>query len=481
MNQTLYRAYTHLPPLARSIAASLRGHYLRAWRYGSETPRLVEEALEREGWSAARWNAWRGERLSFVLHRAATRVPYYREQWARRRSGGDKASWEYLEHWPVLEKNAVREAPRAFVADDCDPRRMFHEHTSGTTGTSLDLWWSRATVRAWYALFEARCRTWHGVSRHDRWAILGGQLVTPAGQRRPPFWVWNAGMNQLYMSSYHLAPDLIPHYLDALARYRITYLWGYTSSLYALAQEALRLGRRDLRMAVALTNAEPLFDYQREAIAQAFQCPVRETYGMSEIAAAASECGHGRLHFWPEVGIVEAVDDGQPALPGTPGDLICTGLLNADMPLIRYRVGDRGVLAGAGGTCGCGRRLPLLESIEGRIDDVLYTRDGRLIGRLDPIFKANLPVLEAQIIQESLDRVRIRYVPAPDFTPPAERSMIERLRERMGQVEVVLEALDEVPRTASGKFRAVICTIPASDRQGLGKSGHHADIAALER
>ena len=91
-------------------------------------------------------------------------------------------------------------------------------------------------MRAWYALFEARWRGWYGVSRRDRWAILGGQLVAPVSATRPPFWVWNAALSQLYMSSYHLAPELIPAYLDELARRRITYLWGYSSALHALAK-----------------------------------------------------------------------------------------------------------------------------------------------------------------------------------------------------------------------------------------------------
>ena len=118
----------------------------------------------------------------------------------------------------------------AFVADDCKIQDMYFEHTSGTSGSSLSLWWSLKTVRAWYALFEARWRRWYGISRDDRWAILGGQLVAPADQSRPPFWVWNHALNQLYMSSYHLAPHLVPSYLDALIRYRCKYPLGYTSS-----------------------------------------------------------------------------------------------------------------------------------------------------------------------------------------------------------------------------------------------------------
>ena len=438
----------------------MRGHYLARWWYGAETDTLVREALDREHWSPARWNTFREERLALILTRAARHVPYYREQWAGRRQRGDRSSIEVLANWPILDKETVRANPAAFLAADCVPRKMFREYTSGTSGTSIDLWWSRQTVRAWYALFEARCRQWWGVSRHSRWAMLGGQLVKAVSDRRPPFWVWNAGLNQLYMSAYHLAPDLIPSYLDALRRHHVEYVFGYTSALYALAQECLRLGRHDLRFTVALTNAEPLLDHQREAIEAAFQCPVRETYGMAEIVAAASECTSGRMHLWPEVGHIEVIADGRGVGEGRPGDFVCTGLLNPDMPLVRYRIGDRGALAPVS-ACECGRSLPALRCIEGRIDDVLYTVDGRAVGRLDPVFKGRLPIREAQIVQESLDRVRVRYVPAPDFSAWALDSIGERLRDRLGPVQVIPEQVRAIPRTNRGKFRSVICQVPA--------------------
>src|SRR6476646_10589985 len=129
MNSVLLQLCHELPSPLRSLAASLRGLYLRSWRYGSETERLVEEALSRESWSLKQWKVWQEERLAHVLHRAATQVPYYRDQWNARRRKGDRASWEYLENWPILEKDSVRENPQAFVAEDCDARRMFHERT----------------------------------------------------------------------------------------------------------------------------------------------------------------------------------------------------------------------------------------------------------------------------------------------------------------------------------------------------------------
>lgn len=465
MNDRLLKLYHQMPQSIRSLVASVRGLYLRSWRYGPETERLAEEAINRERWSPEQWRAWQEDRLAYVLHRAATRVPYYRQQWAERRRKGDQASWEDLRNWPILEKDTIRENARAFVADDCDVNKMFHERTSGSTGKPLSLWFTLNTMRTISAWSEARFRYWNGVSRRSRWAMVAGQLVTPISQRRPPFWVWNQGLNQLYMSSYHLAPDLMGVYLDALKHYRVTYLYGYASSLYALAQTALDLGRKDLHMTVALTSAEPLFDFQRTAITQAFNCPVRETYGMAEVVAMASECKAGRLHLWPEAGWVEVLQDDQSVPCGVAGDLVCTGLFNDDMPLIRYRVGDRGVLMENIGVCECGRTLPLMQSIEGRISDVLFTKDGRRVSRFGAVFNGNLEIREAQIIQETLDRVRVKFVPAPAFSSQHERLIVQRVKERMGDdVTVVMEAVKEVPREAGGKFRAVLCRLPGKPR-----------------
>ena len=467
MSDKLLRIYHALPAHFRSVALSMYGYHRRRNRYGSETDKLQAEAKLREQWSPEQWDLWRQERLAGVLHRAVTRVPYYRDQWAERRRRGDQASWEVLENWPILEKEPVRKNPKAFVADDCDVHSMIAESTSGTTFKPLSLWWSQETSRQWYALQESRCQGWYGQTRNDRWAHLGAQWVTPIGQKTPPFWVWNRALKQLYMSSYHLSPDLVPHYLDAIRRYRITYLWGYPSSLYALAKGILRLGIRDLKMSVAITDAEQLFDYQRQTISEAFQCPVCETYGMNEIVAGASQCPKGTMHLWPEAGWIEVMEDGVEVPAGKTGEFICTGLINADMPLIRYRVGDRGMLK-EDVQCSCGRTLPALVGLDGRADDVLYTRDGRAFGRLCTVIQGDIAVYEAQLIQEDFDLVRVKYVPTPEFSQKDVETITDRLRACMGDVNVVFDQADQIERGPNGKFRTVVCNIPGNQLEVLG-------------
>jgi phenylacetate-CoA ligase len=455
LNSQLLALYHCLPAGARSTVATLRGWYLKRWRFGAESAQLIAETQERDGWTATQWSAWRQRRLGYILERAATRVPYYRQYWENQRRAGNTASWGVLENWPLLEKETVRCNPHAFLADDCDRRHMFKEQTSGTTGTPLEIWRSRHTIATLYAIASVRTRSWAGIPLDVPWGRLGGQLVIPVQQRKPPFWVWNGAMRQLYMSSYHLAQDLIPYYLDALVDRRIVYLSGYPSAIHALAQQAIRTGRRDIKLAAVFTNAEPLYADQRRTISAAFHCPVRETYGMAETVAAASECSAGRLHLWPESGVVEVQPD---------GELVCTGLLNSDMILIRYRVGDRGRVGAETTRCACGRSLPVLTALEGRADDLLITRDGRAAGPLDPVFDGISTIREAQIVQEQLDLVRVRVATAPGFSEVHERTITHGVRERLGEVRVIVDRVDAVPRTSNGKLRAVICNLPVAER-----------------
>jgi phenylacetate-CoA ligase len=461
--------YPLLPPALKSVAASLHGYRLQARRYGRETEELVEKSVERETWSEDRWTGTREERLAFVLHRAATTVPYYREQWAARRRRGDRSSWERLENWPILSKQEIRDQPHAFLAEDRDSDRLYESSTSGTTGTPLRLWHSREVLLAWYALVEARLRRWNGVSLGDRWAQMGGQIVTPIGRRRPPFWVWNSGMRQLYMSAYHLAPGAAAEYVEAMRHYAVRYLVGYPSAIHALASGILEGGLEAPRLEVAISNAEPLLGYQRAAIGRAFGCPVRDTYGQAEIVCGASECSAGSMHLWPEVGVTEWMrDDADETVDGgQPGRMICTTLLNSDTPLIRYAIGDRSALATDERPCACGRALPRIRSFDGRTADLMIASDGTSVGVLDTVFEADMPIREAQIIQESLRSIRIRVVPAPGFGDRHRESLAHGIRLRMGpSVEVPIETVATIPRTKAGKFQVQVSLLDPRNRPG---------------
>jgi phenylacetate-CoA ligase len=107
--------------------------------------------------------------------------------------------------------------------------------------------------------------------------------------------------------------------------------------------------------------------------------------------------------------------------------------------------------------------------IEGRIDDLLLTADGRDVGRLDPVFKDAAGIAEAQIIQESLNNISVRFVPTTGFEDGVKQKIADRIRERMGNVDVAFEVVDEIPRTKAGKFRAVVCELSYAEKAGVRK------------
>ena len=110
--------------------------------------------------------------------------------------------------------------------------------------------------------------------------------------------------------------------------------------------------------------------------------------------------------------------------------------------------------------CTCGRARPILEQIDGRIEDYLVTPDGRRIGRMDHIFKDTLEIKEAQIYQPSVERILVRIVPRSGFDKEAQRALEREFRRRIGyDVEIHYQVVDAIPRLPSGKFRAVISEV----------------------
>jgi phenylacetate-CoA ligase len=129
------------------------------------------------------------------------------------------------------------------------------------------------------------------------------------------------------------------------------------------------------------------------------------------------------------------------------------------MPLIRYRVGD--FAKTEEGTCACGCAFPLIDRIEGRIEDYLRTPDGRFVGRLDHLFKGVEHVVEAQIVQPRLDELVLRIVRAEGFGPHDEQTILAEARQRLGpSIRLRFEYPETIERTAGGKFRFIVSQLP---------------------
>jgi len=240
--------------------------------------------------------------------------------------------------------------------------------------------------------------------------------------------------------------------------------------MYVLADYYRQSGRPAPRLKAALTSAETLLDHQRRAIEETFATRVFDQYGQAEMQSFWYECEAGRIHAHSLAGVTEILrPDGTPAAPGEMGEVVLTGLVNYAMPLVRYRVGDTARFATE--SCTCGRGMPVIEEIGGRLDDFVFTRERGFLGRLDPVLKGVRNIVESQLEQESLDVLRVRFVPAARFTAEDLQMLENNLRARVGRsIHLEFECTDRIPRSPTGKFRFVISRLDRNVPKSCGSS-----------
>lgn len=451
--------YDDAPVAVQNVMISTYGLWLRHLRYGAGHRARVAELRRSERLAPAEWQAIQCARLTAMTAAAASDVPFYRT----RLPAAGVASPEALLDIPLLSKSDAQEAGRMLVSSRYAGQTLQEIHTGGTTGRPLVVYCDRVALQRNYAFFF-RIREWAGIEMDDRVATFAGRTIV-APERGAPFWRHNWASRTLLCSSYHLAPDTLDAYLDALARFGPALIDSYPSSLEPLARRALERNDRRIRPKAIITSSETLFPEARRAMEDAFGCRVFDHYGSAEMVACVSQCEAGRYHIHSDFGVFEVLVDGRPARPGEMGEVVATGFVNDVMPLIRYATGDLAVLGEPG--CPCGRTFPVVERIEGRQDDCVITPEGRRVGRLDPIFKAVQGIHEARIVQDAADHIRVEVVPRPVISEVERTTLLDELRRRVGpSMRITIVPVERIARTGRGKLRTVVNLVSGRDAVG---------------
>ncbi len=384
-----------------------------------------------------------------------------RARWYRLRSpDAGIVATEELERWPIVTKPDVRSEPEAFLTRT--PRGTdIPSLTSGTTGTPLQVWRPRSAFRELFRSSDLS-KSWFGVPHWARRASFTGKLVVPLRSSR--VWRINLPGDQLVLSQYHLGSRTAHLYAEALRRWRPWVLDGYASNLIDLAAMFREQGI-SIRVPLVVTTCEMLTASGRGLLERTFGGHVADKYGTSENIVFASECPAGSRHIFPNVGIVEVVDDaGRRIADGRPGRLVLTTLTNDLMPLVRYEVGDIGIVDRSGG-CSCGRTSDVLRELHGREDDVIVTRDGRRLALFAfQLLREMSGVLATQVVQSSPTtfEVRARLMPDGSAARAAFQEEIARGFDRLigpdPERTLHFRYPDRLDRAPGGKIRNVVRT-----------------------
>jgi phenylacetate-CoA ligase len=404
--------------------------------------------------SPASLDAVRLAKLRRLIAHCQQHVPYYQQVFAEG-SALNPAEFQFtdLARLPILERAALRERGDELKAQGWDDR-LIRYSTGGSTGEPLVFYTDKHRESCLNAQ-KLRGRAWFGVLPGDRQIDFWGSPIELSRQSRlrrlKDRWL----LNQVVLSASNLSLERIDGYLAYLDHFQPRLIYGYPTVIYRIASRILETGkaRRPWSPKLIACTSEMLWPHMRAVIAQAFECPIANEYGSRDGGMIAHECPEGHLHLFAEHVVVE-VD--QPDAEGV-GDLLVTNLDGFGMPFIRYRIGDRGALTEA--PCPCGLPLPRLRQLQGRANDFLIGRDGRMIHSSTANYVLReIPALRQYQLRQRADRHFDLYMVLHRPLTDDERT---RIRSGLQQVideplEVNLIEQEHIAPEPSGKYRWVI-------------------------
>ncbi len=457
-----------MPIFLQNAACDHYGREIMKNRYNREFMEILSWLNETQWWSYRELRDYQDRHLRSLIDHAYRNVPYYRRVMTQRGlEPGDIQGAGDLNKLPILTKDAVRQAGGEMVSAPNASKGAVHMHTSGTTGSGLKFLVSQKAYRMQWATWW-RHKGRFNVHLGNPHVMFGGKSVVPLKQKEPPFWRTCNPLNRIYLSLYHMNPQNLPAYVDVLQSRRFKYYTGYPSAIYLLADYLRSISHKLINPPeIIITGAESLLPMQIKAFKYWIGCPVTEQYGQAEGCANISQCKKGNFHVDMEFAIIEPLEVKRTE-HGRVCKIVGTSLHNYAQPFIRYDTGDLATFSDE--PCTCGRKSPVVKYIDGRIESYVITPEGNRVGRLDHCFKDMVNIRESQIIQEDIAKITVRIVPTKDYSGRDEEMLLKEMRGRLGErMKIEFEYLDRIPRSSSGKFRAVISKIEHVHISGTDK------------
>jgi phenylacetate-CoA ligase len=425
-------------------------HVIRTLRELRDTQWLPEQELLRQQWQL----------LKQVLHSSYAHVPFHRDRFSKLGlTPADIRTWDDMAQIPPLTKDDLQEHFDDLVADQTSEFRMIPARTGGSTGKPTDFYLT-STSADYVAAATFRNAEWAGWRLGVPYAYISGSHYDISRAKRLRTRVRAHLMRRQNLPAAKLSREDAEAHFSAIRRFRPRILWGYASAVYALAQFAKDLNQTEVSFESVITSSDTLFDHQRLCIERVFGCEVFDLYGSREFHIAGECEKHEGYHIAAESVFVEVVDKSNARTVGSPGRVLVTDLRNRGFPFIRYEIGDIAVRSTH--HCTCGRGLPLLDSVSGRISDFIVTPSGKVIP--PPAFTVPLTdtrtVSQYQVIQRHLRSVEVQLVCTPEFSEADLARITVALADILGEeVRLSFQFVDSIDRGVSGKRRIVISNV----------------------
>ena len=418
--------------------------------------------LHSEHWSKEEHEAYQLAQLKELLTYCDEHVPFYQQLFKKYRFDPRAVrAVNAIKALPFLTKKDIQSKYDEFIPQGIKKENLIHRSTGGSTGTPLTVYadldfLARDKANTVYYMQIA------GFNPFDFKSIrLYGDKIPQDLVSSKQFWFEKD--NKLIVSCYHFAQEHFPLYVEAINRYQPDYIHSRASAIYPLSQyicqhpDALKIN-----VGAVYLDGEFLNDAQRDVIEKAWGCRVYNIYGHTEGCTVGISCNHSRLlHFMPQVGILELLDDqGQEVTQeGAVGEMVVTGFNNRVFPLIRYRTFDMAINTQQ--KCACQRNYRMIKSLEGRMQDFVINKSAKAIPLAPAVFNYNdmdwQGIRQFQVEQQQVGVLNFKVVRETSCQESAS-SMKDRIIQAFNKIfnntfDINLEFVDDIARTRIGKFR----------------------------
>ena len=366
-----------------------------------------------------------------------------------------------LSKLPLLTKADIRTRRDELLTSGSRPTDLMEFRTGGSTGTPLVVY-AKEEVSERRNACTRRCNRWTGWEVGEPVGAVWGNPKLPSTLKEHLHYRLLSPV--VYLDTMALDAESVRRFARDWRRVRPTLLFGHAHSIYLLACHVRDLGIDAIQPKAIIATSMMLIAPERQVIEQVFGIKVFDRYGCEEVGLIGCECErHAGMHINMDHLVTEFVrENGDPAADGEMAFVVVTDLLNHAMPLIRYRVEDMAERTSR--ACDCGRGLPLMDRVAGRLADFLVRADGARVAGISLIENTltNIPGLEQmQIVQHELDRIELRVVPTAAFGPEHRRELTKYFEATFPGARVELQDVAALARESNGKYRFAICRVQA--------------------
>ena len=422
---------------------------------------LLFQLEQSQWWPAEKLQAQQFRQAGQLLRYARAQVPFYRERlkgfaWDGRQPL-DPSLWAQL---PVLRREDIQTHGGRALLSEKYPKshgKTRQVNTSGSSGKPLTVT-SSAMAAIFWNVITLRDFLWRRLDFSAKMAAIRfdekRRATYPEGAV-VDFWLKSA---QPFLATGPCAVlDIstpVDKQVEWLARQEANYLITYPSNLEAMLLHCVEAQIDLPTLSQIQTFSEALHPRVRALCQEVWGLDLSDMYSCNETGYIALQCpGRDHYHVQSENIIVEIIDaEGNSCAPGERGRVVLSDLHNFAMPLIRYDVGD---YAEFGELCSCGRGLPVLKNVIGRVRGMLTLADG---SRIRPDFGGRrfhevADIRQYQVIQKSRDKLEVKLVAPGGLSDSETLALRQMISAQLGHpFEVAFSFHDEIPRSAGGKF-----------------------------